>query len=161
MNWGIIASGFGLGTFKFMFAQWMLFGVNHPVNFQIVTEIFISVLAGAWATMATCYFFSGYLMKRAKAKRLKVYREAVAKGIPLKRKKNFTRINKLVVWIKRTLGIYGITLLAPLFLSIPIGAIVCAKFYGDKKVTFPLMLLFTGLYSFSMALIMYAGLDYE
>lgn len=158
MNWGIIASGFGLGTFKFMFAQWMVYGVNYPVDFQMITEIFISVLAGAWVTMAACYFFSGYLMKRAKQKRQRAHALALEKGIDLKKKKNFTRINKLIVWIKRTIGIYGITLLAPLFLSIPIGGIVCAKFYGTKKITFPLMMLFTGLYSFTMALIMYASL---
>lgn len=158
MNWGIIASAFGLGTFKFMFAQWIVFGANHPVTWQIITEIFISVLAGAWSTMAASYFFSEYLMKRAKAKRRAAFLLAKENGIELKRKKNFTRINKLIVWIKHTIGIYGITMLAPLFLSIPIGSIVCAKFYGDKKITFPLMLLFTGLYSFIMALIMYAGL---
>ena len=83
MNWGILISGFGLGTFKFMFAQWMLFGVNQPVDFQMVAEFFISVTLGAWTTMAVCYFFAGYLMKRARLKRQQAYKKAQLEGVKL------------------------------------------------------------------------------
>ena len=35
-------------------------------------------------------------------------------------------------------GFWLICILAPLFLSIPIGSIIVAKFYNDKKITYPL-----------------------
>jgi hypothetical protein len=73
--------------------------------------------------------------------------------LPFKRK--FTRVNKGLVKMKRGLGIYGVTLVAPLFLSIPIGSIVCAKFFGHDKRTFPLMLLFSGAYSFLMCFLIW------
>ena len=49
-------------------------------------------------------------------------------------------MNKLIVKIKRTLGIYGVCLFAPLFFSIPGGTIISAKFYGKDKRTFLLIL---------------------
>lgn len=158
MNWGIIISGFGLGTFKFLFAHWMLYGLTPDPDIQVLLEIFISVTAGAWSAMTLCYFSAGYLMKRARKKRQLAIKLAIENGLEFKHRKNFTRLNKAIVRIKRSLGIYGITLLAPLFLSIPIGSIVCAKFYGDKKRTFILMLIVTGSYSILMVLLMYLGI---
>ena len=49
------------------------------------------------------------------------------------RKKFFQKKNKWIIKIKRSKkGFFLICLLAPLFLSIPIGTIVVAKFYGDR-----------------------------
>jgi hypothetical protein len=66
-------------------------------------------------------------------------------GIPLKQKKKFTKTNKLIVRIKHKLGIIGVAFYAPLFLSIPIGTIITAKFYGKEKRTFPLIILGIGI----------------
>ena len=45
----------------------------------------------------------------------------------------FTKKNKLIIKIKRSNnGFILICVLAPLFLSIPIGTIVVAKFYGNR-----------------------------
>ena len=38
--------------------------------------------------------------------------------------------------MKRSVGIIGIAFWAPFFLSIPLGSIITAKFYGDNKNTF-------------------------
>lgn len=151
MNWGLMISGFWLGTFKFLFAHWLTFAaavaIDHKPHFL---EIFLSVTIGAWVSMSVFYFLSELLMKAAAKKRKQNYEESKRTGIPLKVKKKFTRINKALVKMKLGIGIYGVTLFAPLFLSIPIGSIVCAKFFGDEKKTFPLMLLFTASYSLIM-----------
>ena len=47
--------------------------------------------------------------------------------------KPFTKGNKFIVRLKLKLGIYGISFYAPLFLSVPIGTIITAKFYGKEK----------------------------
>ncbi len=65
-----------------------------------------------------------------------ILKEAEQKGIQIPHKKVFTRGNKLVVRMKRSLGIVGISMFAPLFLSVPIGSIISAKFYGKDKRTF-------------------------
>ena len=68
-------------------------------------------------------------------------RISIEKGIPFKNKKKFTKINKLIVKIKRSIGIIGISFYAPLLLSIPVGSIIVAKFYGNEKKTFPLIIV--------------------
>lgn len=149
MNTGILTSAFILGTFKFMFAHW----ATHTAAITTLGEeipiwqIFISVTAGAWLAMTIFYFSSEFFMIRAHNKRKAAIQLAKETGTPLKRKRNFTWINKFIVRIKVKLGIYGVTAIAPLVLSIPIGSIVCAKFFGKERRTFYLMLLSTGTYS--------------
>ena len=63
--------------------------------------------------------------------------------MPIPVKKRFTRINKGLIKIKRSVGIIGIALWAPFFLSIPLGSIITAKFYGHNKNTF--LLIITGI----------------
>jgi hypothetical protein len=65
----------------------------------------------------------------------------IAKALPMKKKKVFTFGNKLIIRIKKTFGIYGVCMWVPLFLSIPVGSIVAAKFYGKDKRAFPLVIL--------------------
>jgi hypothetical protein len=156
MNIGLIITGFWLGTIKFLFAHWTVFGLGAHLNDpNLYVEIFISTTTGAWVSMAVFYFSSGFLMKRAAKKREEKRLLDLQKGIVAAPKKNFTRTNKFLVKIKRSVGIYGVTIVAPLFLSIPIGSIICAKFFGDEKKTFPLMLLFTALYSVLMCFLIW------
>lgn len=156
MNIPLFISGFWLGTFKFLFAHWLTYaaaaGLDYSPHYY---EIFISVTSGAWVSMAAFYFLSEFFMKRAAKKRHEKYVEAKEKGITLPQKKKFTRVNKGLVKLKMTFGIYGITLVAPLLLSIPIGSIVCAKFFGHYKHTFFLMMLNTALYSAVMSLLIF------
>lgn len=156
MSIPLFITGFTFGTFKFLFAHWTIYGSALGMNYNPhVYEIFISVTSGAWVSMTFFYFFSGYLMKRSAQKRAEDFLKSKKTGIPVKFKPKFTRINKAMVRMKRSMGIYGITLFAPLFLSIPIGSIVCAKFFGGEKKTFPLMLLFTFAYSVLMCFLIW------
>jgi hypothetical protein len=151
---GLFVTGFVMGTFKFLFAHWATHlaaeGYNYEPHFY---EIFISVQSGALVSMTVFYFSSEMVMHLAAKRRRRKFEAALKSGIPLKHKRKFTRFNKGIVWVKHNIGIYGVTLLAPLFLSIPIGSIICAKFYGDKFMTFPLMILFTASYSVLMCLL--------
>ena len=72
-----------------------------------------------------------------------------------KPKKKFTRTNKWVVKIKKTFGILGLTYLAPLFLSVPVGSVICAKFYNENKYTFPLIILWISVNSVLLNLLWY------
>lgn len=152
INIPLFITGFWLGTFKFLFAHWLTFGAAAKFDYTPhFYEIILSVTVGAWVSMSVFYFSSGFLMKRAAIKRKLEHEAALALGKVVKVKRKFTRMNKALVKMKIGIGIYGLTLFAPLFLSIPIGSIVCAKFFGHDKKTFPLMLLFTAAYSVLMA----------
>ncbi|TNE53880.1 MAG: hypothetical protein EP338_10150 [Bacteroidetes bacterium] len=134
MNWGAYFSLFSLSTIKFLFAPFA--GPYAQLSFL---ETYFSCVAGALISASIFYFASEYFIERAQKKRLANYRNALQKGQIPKVKKNFTRANKFIVHIKKRFGIYGISLYAPLFLSVPIGSIITAKFYGRDKRTFPLI----------------------
>lgn len=136
MHWHLYISLFGFSMIKFMFAPFS--GPLMKLNFF---ETYISCVAGAIFAAFIFYFSSEFFMIRAHKKRQAALHDSITNGTPLKYKPKFTRFNKLIVKLKRRLGIYGIAFYAPLFLSVPIGSIVTAKFYGKEKRTFPLILL--------------------
>lgn len=104
-------------------------------------ETYITCVAGAIFGSAVFYYSASYFMRRAKEKRERKLKEQLAKGLPIAQKKKFTRMNKLVIRMKRSIGIIGISFWAPFFLSIPLGSIIAAKFYGENKKTYPLIVL--------------------
>lgn len=156
MNWAYFFSVFWVATVKYLFSHWAAFGTastlfsDVDINF---VNIFVPTFAGAFTCMLVFYFASDFFMERAAAKRKRKIEVAIANGVILKHKKKFTRLNKLMVKAKARFGIYALTFIAPLFFSIPLGSIICAKFYGDKKSTFPLMAGYMALYGVVMTLI--------
>lgn len=161
MPFGMYAYGFGMGTFKYLFAQWIMVVSYRGIGWYDYgfLDVFLPTYIGAIVAMTVFYWGSEYFMNRAAAKSSTAAMLAMSKGEVYLPKKKFTRINKALVKIRQTLGIYPFTFLAPLFLSIPLGSIVCAKFFGHHKKTFPLMLFFTGIYGVLMTLLMLAIYD--
>jgi hypothetical protein len=152
MNWLYYLTEFGLGSVKYLFSQWGAYAYIKNVDNVDFTflNIFIPTYLGAVFGMSVFYFLSDFLMERAAEKRMRAYILAKDEGVKLKIKRKFTRMNKFMVKAKSRFGIYALTFIAPLFFSIPIGSIICAKFYGDRKKTFPLMMMFTGIYGLIM-----------
>lgn len=136
MNWAAYIGLFGVSTIKFLFAPF-----GGPKLGLTYIETYVSCIAGAILCATIIYFSSEFFLHRAHKKRVTAYREALAAGVTPKQKKKFTKANKFIVRIKRKLGIIGISFYAPLFLSIPIGTIITAKFYGKHKKTYPMILL--------------------
>lgn len=68
-------------------------------------------------------------------------------------KKRFTKINRWYIKIKTNYGLVGISVLAPIFFSIPIGCFLASRFYRNEKKTIPILLagalfwtfIFTGI----------------
>lgn len=140
MLWGKYIGFFGFSMIKFLFTPFG--GPKAGLSF---IETYIVCVAGALLSAAIFFFSSEYFLKRAHKKRKELILKSIESGIPLKQKKKFTKTNKLIVRIKHKLGIIGVAFYAPLFLSIPIGTIITAKFYGKEKRTFPLIILGIGI----------------
>ena len=100
---------------------------------------YFAVVMGGFLSASVFYFFSVYFINRSLERRIR-------KGI---KRKNFTRINRLIVKTKNQIGVVGLALLAASFISIPIGSIVTAKFYRHKKST--IFILYTAI-AFSAAI---------
>ena len=136
MSWGLIATVFLLSTIKFMFAPLTGSGLGLPF-----WETYVASVAGGTFGAAIFYFSSELLLKYSRKKKIAKEEEATRLGLTITCKKKFNKTNRFIIRIKRSLGIYGICFWAPFFLSVPIGSIIVAKFYGKLKKTFPLIVI--------------------
>lgn len=50
-----------------------------------------------------------------------------------KQPRKFTRMNRWIVRIKQRFGLYGLALITPPLISVPIGAVIAATIYKDKR----------------------------
>ena len=136
MIYGYYITLFGLSTFKFMYAP--IYG--RGVGFSFWETCLVTFLGGA-AMAIFSYFLAGYFIARAAKKRLHKRLEALYNNEVYIDPKKFTFTNKMIVKVKRTIGILGITFYVPFFLSVPLGTIVVAKFYANRRMTLPLILI--------------------
>jgi hypothetical protein len=140
MNWAAFSIVFLSSTIKFLFSPFA--GVPLGMNFL---STYVSAVSGATLSSLFFYFAAEFIMKRTKIKKLKKEEALIKSGKLIPKKKIFTRGNKLTVKLKNSLGKFGICFIAPSLLSIPLGTIIVAKFYGKDKDTF--LWVFAGILS--------------
>lgn len=153
MNWGFLTTVFLLSTVKFMFAPFTGSGLGLPF-----WETYIASVAGGTFGAAFFYYSSELLIKYSHKKRVAKNEALEKQGLPIPYKKKFTKMNRFIIRIKRSLGIYGVCFWAPFFLSVPVGTIIVAKFYGKLKKTFPLIVLGMGINAMIMCALAYLHL---
>ena len=145
MNWGLISTVFFLATFKFMFAPF----TGHAIGLPF-WETYISSVAGGVLSATFFFYFSEWILTLSRNKKLKKVETGTFKV-----KRKFTRTNRSIIKVKRSLGIYGICFWAPFFLSVPIGSVIAAKFYGKESRTYPLIILGMFLNALAMSFVAY------
>ena len=131
MNWTGYISLATLATIKFMFSA-----IPGPALGLNYVETVISIFVGAVISAAFFFFSAEYFMQRAQNKRIKLMQEAHKNGETIAQKRVFSRMNKGVVRLKIRFGKIGICFWAPFLLSVPLGSIIVAKFYGKYSFTF-------------------------
>lgn len=141
----------GVAMIKFMFAPF--YGLAFHLSFL---ETYLCTFIGGLISAIIFYWSAEFLMIRAAKKRKEKLIKAIEKGEPYVRKRTMTRVNKAIVKVKRSIGIWGIALFAPLFLSVPLGSIISAKFYGKDKRTFWIILLGLVINGFTITSLAYA-----
>lgn len=130
-----------LSSVKFLFVPFLSVNVH---NYSFLTAVIINVVGGF---IGITFFFktSSYFIDRAIKKR----KESIS--LNKKKKKVFTRVNRFLVKVKNTMGMYGLAFLILPFLSIPISSIVSAKYFHLKKGKM-LFLLYTSTVVWSIVL---------
>ena len=136
MNWTGFWSIFLLAMFKFSVST-----VPGPKLGMTFFQTALAAFAGAATCALVSYFASDVILLFLKKRAQKKKELLESKGITPKVKRKFTWMNKLVIRIKMKFGQIGICFYAPFFLSVPLGSMVVAKFYGKHWETFPLILL--------------------
>ena len=131
MPWNKYLIVFGLAQVKFLFTPSIAYASMPNLSFW---EIFICTTIGALFCFNLTFFLSKRIMDFSQKRRIKKKLQSK------KTNKVFTIKNKWIVKLKRSnMGFLLICLLAPLFLSVPIGTIVVAKFYGDRPLSYYLV----------------------
>lgn len=149
MNWGYLTTVFLLATFKFMFAP---FGGAMKLPFW---ETYFASVAGGTFSAFIFYYLSEIIIKYNHKRKIVKKIILEEQGLPVPIKKKFTKTNRFVIRLKWKLGMYGICFWAPFLLSVPIGSMVVAKFYGKLKKTFPLIVLGMFINAMVMCLLAY------
>ncbi|MEY4659340.1 MAG: hypothetical protein ACO29Q_09865 [Crocinitomicaceae bacterium] len=136
MNWTGFWTIFFLATFKFSVST-----IPGPHLGMSFFETAIAAFSGAAVCAFICYFASDVILNFLKKRAEKKHQDIIASGQIPKQKKKFTRMNRILVRIKIKFGQVGICFFAPFFLSVPLGSMVVAKFYGKRWETYPLIVL--------------------
>jgi len=136
MQWVALSTVFFTAMVKFMFSPAL-----GPAMKLSYIETYIANAAGAIVSMTIFYFAAEFFLKRSHKKKVEKYRMAVAAGIDVVPVKSFTKRNKTIIRLKNRIGIVPFCFWAPFLLSIPIGTIITAKFFGKRRLTFPLMIV--------------------
>jgi len=131
MPWIALSTVFLGGTVKFMVSPAL-----GPALDLTYFQTFMANALGAIVSMVFFYFSANFFMKRHHKRQVKKQQE---QGVSPK--KVFTRRNKLIVRLKNKIGHVPFALWAPFFLSIPLGTIITAKFFGKRHYTFLLMIV--------------------
>lgn len=118
-------------SIKFFYAP----GSVYIVGSYSFWETLILTVIGGWMGVIFFYFFGKIIF-------IFLHRFTQHfKKKPKEAKQKFSRINKIIISVKNhRWGLIGLALLTPSLLSIPIGAVIAAKYFRDKKETIPVLM---------------------
>lgn len=119
---------------KFLFAGLVSYGMGHGF-----VETLLYMAIGGGVGMCLFYFAGRGMMEWFRLRYLRRSEARQEKGLP--RKRVFTRTNRLIVRIKQRYGIIGLSAFAPPTLSIPVTAVLAAKYFRHERRTLPILLL--------------------
>lgn len=97
------------------------------IGFGYIETLLITTIGGLIGVFFFYYLSSAIMLLFAKMT------GRFSKGKPIKKKRAFTWKNKLIVKIKREYGLIGLAAVTPIFLSIPLGTFLAARFFHDQK----------------------------
>jgi|GEM_PF-280726 len=129
MNWSPYIIVFLTASTKFLLSPFLSingFGLS-------IYETFITVSLGGIFGATVFYFLGNSFVSFSQRKRTNRLNKLKASGKSLP--KVMTSTNKIIVKTKHLFGIWGLAFLTATILSIPIGSIICAKFYRHKNTT--------------------------
>ena len=127
MKWWVYIYVFFLAHIKFLFAA----SIAEATTNLSFAEILISTTFGALFCFNVCFYIANKIFHQSRPKNRSSF------SFIKKKKKNFKKRNRWIIKIKNSKGgFYLLSAFAPLFLSIPIGTFVVAKFYGRRNITY-------------------------
>lgn len=137
------------------FIVFLISSVKFFVAFPIALQyhfnwlsIFITTSLGG-ITGILCFAFLSYEI----IKMYDWFRKKFFKNKPPKKKSVSIRKKRVYIKIKSQFGLWGIAILTPFILSIPIGTFLAVRFFGATKKTILILIFFLIFWAFVLSLI--------
>lgn len=142
-----------VGSVKFFLAVPLAFGYG-----LTWWQAFVFSVAGGCAGVLVFYFLTPALMKA-----LRVFMVTLRHIFNIKKQRRtkkdirkFTKKNRFIIHIRGRLGLFGIALLTPVLLSIPLGSILANKYYAANRFTLPILFASVILWSIVLCLFFFS-----
>lgn len=133
-----------LSSVKFLFAPSIAVGAG----FGYFKTIIITFSGGCMGILFF-YFLGGWIMNKLKE------RKKLKGKVEIRKKKIFTKTNKLIVRIKSKYGLIGLSLITPGIISIPVGSILAAKYFRKDPKTLSFLIISLLFWAFALTSISY------
>lgn len=147
-----ISQVFLLATIKYFYAP--MYGIAIGLGFW---PNFITVAIGGSFAFTIYYYFAGKIVQffhwLAEVKVIKKLR--LRKKRKKKKNRVFTKRNRMLIKLRRNYGMWGIILLTPVLLSLPVGAFLLRKYYHHKRMSLTLMITGIVVEGFMLCVIYY------
>lgn len=112
-----------LSATKFLFVP----PLSAYLGYSFLQSVLISISGGMIGFFA--FFYFGAFIKKV-----------VNRYYKPKKTSPFSRINRIIVKVKSKYGLWGLAILSPCLLSIPLGSILASLYYADDKKTLPMFI---------------------
>ena len=119
---------------KFLFTGLVSYGLG---NTFLETWLYMSI--GSCLGMTLFYLTGPRVLEWFRIRHVKRQLDRLSKGLSPKR--IFTRTNRTIVGVKHKYGLIGLAAIAPPTLSIPITAVLAAKYFRHDRHTLPTLLV--------------------
>lgn len=128
-----------MSVFKFLFAAPLSYGLG----FDFTATLCLLAIGGGIG-MASFYTAGGRVLEWFRRRHLRREKRRAEKGLPPDR--IFTRTNRFIVRMKHGYGLRGLVVMPPI-LSIPITAVIAAKYFRHDRRTLPVLLAAVAVWS--------------
>ena len=146
IQWAGAVSVLLTSSVKLLFAGPLSYSLGHDM---LTTMVLLS--AGGMLGMTVFFLSAKGLLELFRRRYLKRVEERAARGLPPK--PIFTRTNRFIVRVKRSYGVWGIAAVGPAIISIPISAVLAAKYFKHDRRTLPIMLGAVVVWSIGLSLV--------
>lgn len=119
-----------MAAFKFLFSGLVSFGMGYSF---LETMIYMAI--GGCIGGLVFYLLGKTVLEWFRRRYVQKRAARIAKGVPTR--KIFTRTNRTIVRIKHRYGMLGLVAFTPPILSIPITALLAAKYFKHDRRTLP------------------------
>ncbi|MEO8589844.1 MAG: hypothetical protein ABI432_10775 [Flavobacteriales bacterium] len=111
--------------------------VSYSVGNTFIETVLLTALGGCLGTILF-YYTGKRLIEWLRLRYVRRVAQRIAQGLPHRR--IFTRTNRWIVRLKKRYGVRGLAAFALPLLSVPITAVLAAKYFRHDRRTLPTML---------------------